>query len=42
MDPNTALAKSIIDADHRVYVNDAVVISGMGNVFQRKLFESAG
>ena len=41
MDPNSALVKHITDADHRVSINDAVVISRVSNCHQRKLFESA-
>lgn len=41
MDPNSAPMKHIVDADRRVPVYDAVVIFGVRNVYQRRLFESA-
>lgn len=40
-DPNNALENNIIDADHRVSVNEALVKSRVGDVNQRRLFESA-
>lgn len=41
MDPNSTLVMHIVDADHIVSVNDAVVISRVGYVYLRRLVESA-
>lgn len=40
MDPISALVKHIFDADHRVSVNYAVLMSWVGNAQQGKLSES--